>query len=1239
MSKSILVFILSLTIALQPLAFYPSNAYAQTAEPVNSFSTLIKKIQDAKNNFVRNKVYGDTPGSNPNLVPSTSTIEALDRELQNEKMEFFSNLRKTLANPTLITNRDAEKAPVEWTELVFFYAAAAEIEHLKALNGTLPNPAVWKQKYEFKVQAQDIVDPFFTVAIGAYMHELKAEKSEKYPVYIKFISNNLNDSFYEFQLNPLLATSFAEKQMAVASGDEPMLRMAQLTAANQLYDNQILIHSLNRHDLDSIPDLPAQLKEKFPLLKWKRDNSVLINSIQDQRAMMSDLAEKKIGPFAEKLTKEKLFFFDKPTIHKVLQTINPEKTIDIEAPLIGEVLEEAHEFEQSPLFMISLQTLLLTTDFKPSQSKQFWTQNIKLAITQAKFMLASGYVLNRPMNDAYRESLRTIIEERKHIYLNETLQALNINPIIKQVKDEKTYLSETRHDFQKALWLNAKRVESSLTVENEDIDLTVIADPLFIKYLNENLNKEEIQFKAQPTKGIRADKGVIIDPIQPLTAQWLQTLFQPGQKYGVLKDAYMQTILNAIKDFRVTDKKAPESYFDQFGTPIDPDLKGVKAWIQNSTYDPNAVKLDQGPLNSIALNLHAKAPQARKQELIELIKIGENLGFFLKHDLGATPKVSQMPWTPEWMKAYHAVITKRTFVENPLLIMKLSDTQHESAWEAFAYSVPRMFGYKSDEKSLWQELAPLYTNEQEETDEQADVLVSTYLNKMQEIIIKDLHYVSEEGAKAEVNWMNPLSWHLIGRDKPYEFSTEFKKIITRSSILTVNLHQYSHFQNNLLKLQQSMEYDSAESKAYERLFNYYVMYGMIATIGLTVLGAVLKSSIKGFALFNKFQTEALYPVLGPNLTYYNISAMAWLGLDIAGSGVHLFSTQRSLRDRTNDMTLTSAVGPGLIDTNMKTLGEGLYNSAQLKWWTEVTVLVVVGTAIVVGMRYIPRMMNYLSNSSTRKEIIELQTWSEKMTRWADNVGFQKNPEMGKDLQVGLLKGDIEAMAHASLANVTKLTKDPKFSWANAEALKANINLSAQLLEQEAANIAKMWAEIAKQYVYQFKSLRIEPGQWDIALFNKRAKEIEFALINKQITREQAWILKQNLSELQKAFGPYAEAMLQIDGIGPAILERIASTPSQVKFSNTGQVSGFKGDKMPESWWIMMKQFKKQYPKDTQAFTEMLKVRERINNLKWVKDPTTNAWIPSRGTPYDIESKRKFLEAHEKAVQNPSPGFK
>lgn len=1240
MSKSLFIFILSFAIAIQPVAFYPSQAYAQPAAEATKFSTLLKKIVEAKNNFIRNKVFGETPGANASLVPSTAYIEALDRELQTEKESLFSNVRKTLANPTLIPNRDVDKAPIEWEILAMFYQAATEMENLKALNGVLPSPAIWKQKYEFKVQAQNIVDPFFGMAAGAYMKRLRSEESAKFPFYVKFVSHNIEDNFYEFQLNPLMAVTFAEKQMAVASSNDQMLRMAQLTAASQIYDNQLAIHALNRHDLESIPDVSADLKEKFPILQWKRSDYILFNEIQDQFGLVEDLATKKVGALAEKLRKEQLFFFDKETVFKILHIANPTKNTDINAPNIQETLEEIQEFEQSPIFMDHLQALISLTSFKVSQAKEFWTQNIKLTITQAKLAVAESLTLNSARTSAEdRLKIEAVLNERKVTYLNETLRALNVTPIIKYVKDEKTFLSELRHAFQKKLWINAKRMESSLLVENEPVDLTVIADKKFIEYLNENLNKEVVQFKAQPTKGIRADKGVVIDPIQPLTAQWLQTLFQPGQTYGALKETYKQTIFNALKDFKVLDGKAPVASFDPFGTPTEPDVNAIKAWLQNSTYDPNAVKLKQDKLNSIALDLHARAPQARKQELFELIKIGENLGFFLKHNIGETPKVSQMPWTPEWTKAYHAVIKQRIIVENPLLALKLSDTEHESGWASAAFTIPRyLFGHENKEKSLWQELAPLYTNEMEETDERADALVTIYLNKMQDIITKDLLFVGEEGAKAQVSLVNPWSWRLIGREKPYEFSSQFKKIIARSSILTVKLHKYSHFQSHLLKLQQDMEYDSAEAKAYEHVFNYYVMYGFMASILFSVAGQIAKhASQKGLALFQMFEKEALAPVLGPNLKYYNNTALIWLGLDLAGSGIDTFGAQKNLRDRTSDMAFSSAMGPGLIDMNMKNLSDGLYNNAQLKWWTQVGLLIVVGGAIALGMYSIPRITKWVSNRKTTTEFVELKPWADKVTRWADNVGFQKDLKTG-ELQVGLLKGDIEAMADASRAQISIRMGKAKENPAHIEAMIANVNMSAQQLEMEASRAAQMWLEIGqKQYTYQFKSLRMEPGQWDIVLLNQRAKDIELALQRKQISREQAWVLKQNLSELQNAFGSYAEAMLNIPGVGPALLERIASTTSKVQFDSTGRVIGYNGKRMPEIWWQQVKALQKHYPKEDDAFFHMLYYRAKMNNLEWVKDG--NAMLPSRQSLYDIESKRKFVDAYIKAVQTPSQGFK
>ncbi len=1246
MSKSLFIFILSFAIAIQPVAFYPSKAYAQPAVEATKFSTLYKKIVDAKGSFIRNKVFGETPGSNPSLAPSSSYIESLDRELQGEKDALFSSVRKTLANPTLIPNQETDKAPIEWDQLAEFYQAAAEMEHLKALNGTLPDPAAWKQKYEFKVQAQDVVDPFFANTVSLYMNKFRKEDSSKFPLYVKFISNSLEDNYYEFQLNPLLAVGFAEKQMAVASSNDQMMRMAQLTAANQLYENQLMIHSLNRHELNSVPDVPANLREKFPILQWKRDNYILTNEIQDQHALIENLAEKKVGALVEKLAKEDLFFFDKLTVFKILNAVNPTKNVDINAANIQAVLDDIREFEQSPIFISHLQALLFETSFKLSQAKAFWTQNIKLTITQAKLAVAQGFTLNSEgMSDDIRQKIHAILNERKESYLNETLRALNVTPIVKHVKDEQTYLMELRQDFQRKLWINAKRMESSLLVENDPVDLTVIADKSFIDHLNNNLNKEEIQFKAQPDKGIRADKGIVINPIQPLTAQWLQTIFQPNQSYGVLKEAYKTTIFDAIKDFKFENKKAPEGGFDPFGTATEPDIKAIETWLKGSTYNKDAVKLSKNPLNSIALNLNERAPEARKQELLELIKIGQNLGFFLKHDIGETPKVSQMPWSPAWTKAYHAVIQKRIIVENPLLAMKLSDTEHESAWESVAYSPARLYNYVlgkgHEEKSLWQELAPLYTNEMETTDERADALVTTYLNKMQELIIKDLQYVGEEGAKAEVSW-NPLSWHLIGRNKPYEFSSQFKKIVARSSILTVKLHQFSHFQSQLLKLQQDLEYDSAESKAYEHVFNYYVMYGFMASILFGVAGQVAKrlNPKKGFELFQLFEKEALFPVLGPGLKYYNNSALIWMGLDMAGSAVNTFGTQRDLRDRTSDLAFASVNGPGLIDLNMKNLSDGFYNNVHMKWWTQAAVLIGIGVVIggyrpaINGVKYVISRAKGIQTKAVAVKTDELSPemtrWAEKMTRWADNVGFQKTPK-ADEYHVGLLKGDIEAMAETSRTQVTARSK--KIEWANAEVLTANINISAQLLEQEVASIAAYWASRGQKFSYQFKSLHIPEGQWDILLLNKRMKEIELALSKKQITREQAWVLKKNLAELQDEFKPFADTMLKIPGIGAAVLERVATATSRIQFSSTGRIMGYEGARLPETWWQQMKTLRDFYPNQEHAFFVFMEdFRAMMLNIKWVKDPGTQLVVPVRQTLYDIESKRKLIEAYERAIK-------
>lgn len=1245
MGKNLIAFVLSVAIGLQPIVFYSTPTFAQTEKSEQDhLLELLKQISSAKWNFMRNKIYGQTPGANPQMVPSNRDIESYERQLLAEKNRFFTNLTKNLENPFLQPNRKTDATPVEFLWVGLFYKAAAELEALKMLNGEFPQPQTWREKYAFRLATGNIANAYMYFAIGELVERTKNGPSATFTVQLK--SQDLQNSYFEFNLNPLFAAELVEKQMALQADNESMLRIAQYTAADLLYDSSAMIHILNRHSLSGLPEVPAQLQDKFPLLKWKRQNYILSTSSKDKFAMIEPLAYKKIGALVEKLNKERRLFFDVETALKIFQIKNPGEPIKITDEGVQEAYNNLVSIEQEINFIPLLKSILISTDYNPEQSKEFWSQHIKLAITQAKLASATDTVLNSEADtETIRQAMKTVLLERAETYLSTTLQNLDVPLIIKHVKDENTYLKEKRTEFQKKLWLSAKRIESSLVVENDPIDLTVIADNQFIAHLNATINKPTT---AAPIKDKKA-KAPAVAPIRPNTVQWLQTIFQPQATYGVIRENYKKAIFDAFKDFRAVENSTE--------TPLDEKPKTiaeVKEWLKKSQYNINSVRLHQDADNFLALNLQQRAPEARKQELLELIRIGENLGFFQGQALGETPLVNQMHWSTDWMQAYHAVIVRRTFAQNPLLVMKMSDGEHESNWASIVSTTKWAVDWIRDitqpqEKSLWQELAPLYANEQEVTDESADQVVSKYLLRMQEIINLNLTYVSAQGAAKKADWYNPLSWSLLIKEEPtMEFSTEFKQIIARSQILTATLLEHGQFQNLFMKMREKLDHSSAETKAYDMLYNNYVSTGFLFVIGLSVLSFATKYTYKRFhSIINLFQNEALVPIFGANLRYYQWSALTWFGVHTAANGVDIFGSQRDLRNRTSDLAFTSATSTGLIDLKTKEIAEGIYNKARLDWAIEVGTMAAVMAAFLSGYP-LARMV------TRHRETKAFKAWIEKTKKLVDDAGFQKRPD--GETHIGLLQGDVTMMKIASeeqIASRVAMAKGqtvPKYEymspkakenfkapeWVETEYFTAEINAAREQLAQEVDAAMVGWAKFGARYETQFRSLRMEPGQWDYVLFNRRAIELKEALASKKISREQYWILSQNLQDLIKAFRPYYIMMRDTPVLGHAVIERIATSASKLKFDSNGHIISLDVNHIPQVWRESMQSLTGT-PKE--VINGFLDIREFSIGIQWKINPATKALEPTRRTFYAVGAREAQALAYEKQVKAAMEGLK
>jgi len=1180
MGKSIFAFLLSFAIGIQPFALYPLPAYAEdkaveTPDAPTELQTLLIKIRETKANYERHKIYGDTPGSKPELVPSASQITALDQEVQTFKEKLFSEISDTLSNPSIIANRDPKKFPREWSDLMLFYTMASELENLLSITGSAPNPASWEKKYAFEVPLDKIYLAAFIQHIGFYNRAMDLSKANRFDFFVRLHDRNKESSIYKFTLNPLLAVAMAENVIAAKADKTQMLRLAQMVAADQLYTSQVIAHNFIQKDYSPLPELNPVLKAKFPILEWRRRGYKIVGDLEDQRTMIHELAEKKVAALVEKLNNEQRFLMNLETMKKILTVIDPDAAAGPDEK-IQEFVDGIVKDEKERPMIQTLQSILYSTKFDPADSKSFWRHYIKDAIAQAKVAVATEMMLNVPgRSEVEREKVRKILQVRAYEFATQDLNNFEVDKILKYIKDAPTLYAERRFNFQKTLWQASREMENELAVENANVDLTIIADPDFVEALNSSINKVETKYQVStdPLNGLTdaTFTHTTSTNIRPLTFQWLQKTFQPNKSYRQLKALYIQLLNESLSEFN-SGQPDPN---DAFGTVFGPSSSALQKWVMAGTYNSKAVSIDENnPLNFLAINLKNIAPRERKQELIELIKIAENLGFFTKN-LPANPKVRDLAWDADWKKAYLAVKRKRTIAQNPILAMKMNDTEKESMWASVAYFGPRLLGFYKDGQTFAEQLAPLYTNGTEKPDDRADQLVSDYLAKLQDLIQKNLDYLANvETVEQKAQWNSPTTWRNAFFDNPKpEFTPEFKKIISYSFILVSKLSEYTRFQKLYVRMLDEFAEGDVYGKAYDRLYNYYVTYAFMAVLGFGILKAFTRyvnpfKDTRAFEFLKAVETEALTPILGPNLKYFSLAAIIWMVVEASGNAYDTFYLARGLRNEISDFALSSAIGSGLIDMNAKVkYGDGGYNDARMHWWTTDGLLVLLGGGLLIGYP------TYLVTSKVMRAR-KTTAWLQRIKYLTDEIGMQA-PKADGGRIVYLTKGDIDANANATIREVTeRFAASEKTASLDPQAIHNKLDLPKKLarieqarlaLHAEMDTLAAEWATYGQKFAHQFRTLEMSPGQWDIILFTQREKDIKEALRIGKISREQYWQLRQNLTELTQFLDGYIKTFKSHPGFKEAIVEKLATSASRLQFDEAGQIIKFDKNAVPEAW--------------------------------------------------------------------------
>lgn len=912
---SLLIILVSLSLALAPLSIMPAPVFAQdaNAESESLFATALTLNSDVVALLDRAS-FPHVPRRGLHGLPSSAELAAL----QNRMAVLHDKLKRL--TPLIAKITDAEAEAESFREIGAFYGAAERLEGLKILLGQKVDLSTWTAQYGLDLPLQQLSQLNFvkTAALLAKTYtelpgeELSAEGTAARNSFSYSVNMNLQNSNLELRLEPKFFERYEYQVYLNQLAMKTALKFAVNFSAHRLYDSLALNRQLLGATPESMPELPVYWGENFPSLKVKRQQLTFDyrqKYIREQKVALLEA----LSTAAKELEKEQNFYsLDETFYRSLLAQANLDQNIALD--LTGIRRNELSAWSLAIRSLVNLWNL-----------DQASTQ-LATIVFQAKRLSLRWLILANPQfTDKLSDEAASEISKSIDKLANDFAQKITSNA---QLKSEvvrildvlpKQIWSKARQGLQNSIKTAALRMKN---IASQDIN---------IRYL------------------LLAQRGAIEalnpSPLVKATADGLEQ-----------QNSYVEAYLT----YRLSLATLLEGY--SLPSPVSTNLKLDDLYEIRKKIRWNPLLLTESVPQKY-LNALTADPKARAKDLEDILEVGRILKFNvfekLKPEAIGDPNHRRLVLRPNaenlglkdnWFsavigserQAYVDEVHKDILNNAPLLGSIVHSGNRDQR--------PREI------TPLWEYLAAGHLTAEQEFD-----LVSRQLRAVHVKTVATAESLQRESKKLDATGENSLAG--VGE--------EIRTLVTRSSQIGLGLSAFSGFKANYDEIRNELMTPSFARQEWQA-FTTWSNEVSIYLIGFFVT-QMFASRIAIVGKVSDQITKLLAPIFGPNLSRLQPIFLSMAGITIADAAYRGWGPEATRAEILKKYFECGTAAPCVVLYSDVSRQESLRNSARLEAVATVGFLAAIIGGFWLGNKLISRYSGGLSTSQSKTLRSDLET--------------------------------------------------------------------------------------------------------------------------------------------------------------------------------------------------------------------------------------------------------------------------